>query len=511
MSMQELTTFENYIISNINSHIGEWDNELCEFYNCEYDKNKSQWVELAYRMLGISSNKEEKLKKANIAVKTIRINKNGKIKESMSFPTIRFSELVHEVWEESYIYRYFSNTKFLFVVFHEGENGYCFVGSHIWKMPDTDLDNVVKEEWLEVQQVLRAGVNLSVQKNAVKNNFPKKSETRIIHIRPKASKAAYKLKCGYSCGVIDKDADVLPNGEWMTKQCFWLNNDYILEQLSILSQNIRYEVQDINLDDKQIDVLKQYLQDDFYFVDEIEKYFSEILHVDDYKYINTHNMKKLGYRSYFNFFVSTKFKNAQEYFAKKLLEEDLVNTNLWDSRLSDIQIYIKEIERLKLQYRIFEYSKKSFINKDRLENGGITDKHLESFTDSVIEFAKEEYFTICSLKKEGFRHELFDLGFENCFYEDVLYGSKRVNNIKYQDIMIFSLSHQDITIEDFIEQLVREFKKINIYDLLQVLEEKYGLVIELPRMKKILKRTSLHYDDLMEKVYINYDMYFEEI
>ena len=38
----------------------------------------------------------EEFEKANIVVKTIRIGKNNKIKESMSFPTFKFKELVQE-------------------------------------------------------------------------------------------------------------------------------------------------------------------------------------------------------------------------------------------------------------------------------------------------------------------------------------------------------------------------------------------------------------------------------
>ena len=58
-------------------------------------------------------------------------------------------------------------------------------------------------------------------------------DTEIIHIRPHAHKAAYKLKDGFVKGDLLKDADELPNGEWMTKQSFWLNREYVLKQLII--------------------------------------------------------------------------------------------------------------------------------------------------------------------------------------------------------------------------------------------------------------------------------------
>ena len=55
---------------------------------------------------------------------------------------------------------------------------------------------------------------------------------RIIHIRPHAGKSAYKLNNGYSKGDIEKDANVLPDGQYMTTQSFWINNNYILNEIS---------------------------------------------------------------------------------------------------------------------------------------------------------------------------------------------------------------------------------------------------------------------------------------
>ena len=58
---------------------------------------------LASRMLGLQGDlqKTEEFFKANVAVKTIRVGKNGSIKESMSFPAFSFKEVVEETWEES--------------------------------------------------------------------------------------------------------------------------------------------------------------------------------------------------------------------------------------------------------------------------------------------------------------------------------------------------------------------------------------------------------------------------
>ena len=75
-------------------------------------------------MLGIKSNHAAEFQKANIVVKTIRIEENGKNRENMSFAPFKFKELVQEEWEDSTVFNYFDTTQFLFVVFQKVDNIY---------------------------------------------------------------------------------------------------------------------------------------------------------------------------------------------------------------------------------------------------------------------------------------------------------------------------------------------------------------------------------------------------
>ena len=53
-------------------------------------------------------------------------------------------------------------------------------------------------------------------------------------------------------------------------------------------------------------------------------------------------------------------------------------------------------------------------------------------------------------------------------------------------------------------------EKIDIYDLVDLLEEKYYVKTDKDKILTLIKDTSLYYNSIMEKVYINYDIYFEE-
>ena len=226
-------SFEKQILDMINMHAGKTDKELCELYDRKYNNNKAQWSDLAYKMLGIKGNHAEEFIKANIVVKSIRLEPNGTMKESISLPPFLFKKLVIEKFEESSFCEYFEETKFLFVVYKSDGTNYVLQGAKLWNMPISDLNGDAQIGWQKIHDKIQSGINFIVENDRVINDLPSKSDNRILHIRPHAAKSAYKLNNGFETGDIHKDANELPNGEWMTTQSFWLNNTYILSQLKI--------------------------------------------------------------------------------------------------------------------------------------------------------------------------------------------------------------------------------------------------------------------------------------
>lgn len=223
-------SFEEITLDILNQYIGKTDKELCKLLDRDYNNNKSQWTDLAFRMLGVKSNNADEFKKANIVVKTIRLE-NEKLKEHMSFPNFKFKELVQEDWESSTLRTYFEETKFLFVVYDKNENNDIILSKCLyWNMPVFTLDNDVMNEWLEIRDKINIGVNFDVT-DKVTNDIPKPNKKGVIHIRPHASQSAYLLKTGYSKGNIHKDGDSLPDNQIITKHCFWLNNNFIINKI----------------------------------------------------------------------------------------------------------------------------------------------------------------------------------------------------------------------------------------------------------------------------------------
>ena len=213
-------SFEEYVTNKIKAYRNYSVEELCDIFEISFEKRpKNLEAMLTYRILGIKGNRAEEFEKANIVVKTIRVNSKNTIKESMSFPTFKFKELINETWEESTFYNYLSETRFLFVVYKFDEhNELRLKGCQFWNIPYRDLEGEVRSVWERTKQVIIEGLQITTKNGKNYNNFPKASENRVSHVRPHARNA--------------KDTYELPDGRVYPKQCFWLNNTYILSQLN---------------------------------------------------------------------------------------------------------------------------------------------------------------------------------------------------------------------------------------------------------------------------------------
>lgn len=206
--------FETLLINMVKPYYGKTQGQLKQIFGVESTAKNLNEILLA-KMLGVEGKiaYTEEFQNANIIPKTIRIQKNGHIKESMSFPTFKFTEIINETWEDSSLREYLEPAKFLFVIFRENKQGeYVFERIKFWNIPFDDLEEV-RKVWERTVQVIKDGVQLFFDGKVTHNNFPKSSENRVSHVRPHAKDFS--------------DTYPLPDGRQLPKQCFWFNRSYI--------------------------------------------------------------------------------------------------------------------------------------------------------------------------------------------------------------------------------------------------------------------------------------------
>jgi len=220
--------FKEKIYNSFCGYFGKSVNELAEQFSI--DTNSKNFLEIIVsHILGCHGKVNQSLEmvRSNLVMKTIKLEQNGRIKESMSFPTFEFTKLINSKWKDSELRNLFLTQTFLFVVFLAKDNLVVFSHIKFWNMPLETLEKDVKNVWEKTVEIIKNGnivSEIKTQSNGksiLKTNFPGIGFNGVCHVRPHAQSANDTYDLPYP--------DKLTGMVKFTKQCFWLNNSYIGE------------------------------------------------------------------------------------------------------------------------------------------------------------------------------------------------------------------------------------------------------------------------------------------
>lgn len=221
-------SIEELLETRLSPHYGKTLIDLCEETKVPYNpRNKAMIPHVMAKLLGVQKTDLsgiEEFAKANIKFKTVAREPDGKIREHMSFGKVDFENLCQSDWEDSDLYDTFAEQKYLFLEFQYDEEYVPkkkriprFVGIRLWNMPLETIEGELYKMWSEARKIVREGVELIPMKNRVKNNLPGPKFNRVAHVRSKGADGDDKVR--------------LPDGQWITKQAFWLDRNYIQQIL----------------------------------------------------------------------------------------------------------------------------------------------------------------------------------------------------------------------------------------------------------------------------------------
>ena len=220
-------TFNEFVNNVIIKYKNKTQKELLKEFNINTNAKNINSI-LISRMFNIKGKLvlTEEFQKANIIPKTIRIEENGKIIESISFPYFKYTDIINEEWQTCKLKEELETTKYMFFVFKKEHNEYVFKGIKLWNMPEIDIETYVMDMWKKTYNTIKSGnIIKSIDINGIrKTNFVGSSENRVCHVRPHGRNTNDVCKLPV--------ADKLTGVTEYTKHCFWLNNKYLQEVLS---------------------------------------------------------------------------------------------------------------------------------------------------------------------------------------------------------------------------------------------------------------------------------------
>ncbi len=217
---------EQIALDKFKPYYGKTPEDIAHMLNVGYNPEaKHRFAMLTKEILGVSSKQEvEEFSKADITIKTVRIDDKNLPYENISFPAFAYEEIVKEdSWELSE-FNELLEKRFLFVFFKTTKQGLLLNKVLFWNMPYADRQEA-KSVWLKTKQLIIDGniVKKVEASNIRRTYFPKKSESKVAHIRPHAT----TTQDIYPLPVPDKLTKVTS----YTKHSFWLNDTYIRDSI----------------------------------------------------------------------------------------------------------------------------------------------------------------------------------------------------------------------------------------------------------------------------------------
>ena len=136
---------EKYVENITKKYRGMSVEDLCIAFNIKSKPENINGI-LVSRMFGIKGNlaNTDEFLKANIVPRTIRVEENGKVKESFPLPAFKYNEFINQTWDKSNLKEVLETTKFMFFVFKNVNDHYVFYKIKLWNMPNHDIENHVK-------------------------------------------------------------------------------------------------------------------------------------------------------------------------------------------------------------------------------------------------------------------------------------------------------------------------------------------------------------------------------
>ena len=218
--VDESKKFEEQVIDKFQPFIGKSISDIRQITKTTRSSGKGKYARLARAMLGISNKKISEFQSAGVIMKTIQVKHNGTPKESMSFPSFKYKDIIEEVWdgdeengEKQASFQKIIESRFLLVIYKckfdcKGGDEKFLHKVMFWNMPYEDR-LMVEKVWQDTIKKIKEGDY---------DNFVSISDDKVAHVRPHAKNAS--------------DTNLTPQGEQRIKLSFWLNSKYLKEIIS---------------------------------------------------------------------------------------------------------------------------------------------------------------------------------------------------------------------------------------------------------------------------------------
>lgn len=273
--------------------------------------------------------------------------------------------------------------------------------------------------------------------------------------------------------------------------------------------SIDYEI----MSAEEYHVLESRLKDDVYFAEDVKGLYLEIFPCGHVEKINSYTLKTMGFKVFADYILKNTYPSGEAYFKEFLQKDEVVDTDALDKRLTQNQTFQFVLEELRVNFDLLEIERNKYISFSSFSKiaQGVTKEDLQHFTAEASRFNQEDFFTIQSIRNEGFCSKIDSLDFSDWFFGALLRSCKDICYSKVAGGFLFSHLGRQFKRGDFFLFLMKKWIKINISDFIDDIRDIYGLNFDRYDIPTIINQSGMYYSQATEKIYLSKELYYEEL
>ncbi len=286
---------------------------------------------------------------------------------------------------------------------------------------------------------------------------------------------------------------------------------YLLSNFEHLIYSGKFYIEhEFKMENHIVDLLKEKFKSDIHMISEVKSVFKEHLGDDSHKYINGLVLEKIGYSIKSGYILSSKYNTIPDYL------NDVINNREFlvfeDRRIKNIPAINAVINRLERSLDIIKTDEFRYITRNKLDEIGLTKSVLTALSTEIYDkFRDEDFYNLDMVRLDVDLSMVDDFGFEDVFLESMISSHDKINTLTAAHTKVFTSQFDDINTTKFLELLVYKFGNISVYDLKVYIYEKFNVDFSESKIKDLIKPTDLVYMEIMDKIYVNKDDYYEEV
>lgn len=254
-----------------------------------------------------------------------------------------------------------------------------------------------------------------------------------------------------------------------------------------------------------VDNLKSLLNRPFYMKEDVKNLYTEKYGAEK---IPEYIFNRLGYRNFSEFILLDTFTRAETFFEETYFNKEMFEVD--DNRLYLLGSFRYRLFKKLANYEVFEYQKDSFISMNKLTNyADITKDDVIELLNEIDLVVSDQYFTVSHIEFVIEKSKFSELGFDNIFYESIL---KTTEGYRFQRIggaMVFRKTRNKFYTYELIDEIVFKYKSMDIYDLMEFLNENYGINLSKEKIISSCQKTEMYYNPTMERIYTDIEKFYE--